>query len=193
MGKDVALADLPIVTIRTPMDVHVGGSGAVFGEVGPSASLDLGNSGCGDWRVADVHGALAVALSGSGDVHAGATGESQVRISGSGDVFLGPVNGALETRTSGSGDIRAASVRGPISTAIAGSGNVVVDGGDASQVGCEDRGVWGLQVQGNRRRGFGVYRGLGRCRHRARHRPGVQTHRRIGRCKYRSLKPYHNA
>ena len=44
-GKEVALADLPIVTIRTPMNVHVGGSGAIFGEVGPSASVDLGKRG----------------------------------------------------------------------------------------------------------------------------------------------------
>ena len=147
-GKEVALADLPLVTIRTPMDVHVGGSGAVFGEVGPSASLDLANAGCGDWRAADTRGDLSIALSGSGDVHAGAAGASQVRISGSGDVFMGTVKGALETRTSGSGDIRAASVRGPINTAIAGSGNVVVDGGEASQVGVKIAGSGDFKFRG---------------------------------------------
>ena len=147
-GKEVALADLPVVTIRTPMDVHVGGSGAVFGEVGPSANLDLANAGCGDWRVADTHGDLSIALSGSGDVHAGSASASQIRISGSGDVVIGSVNGALETRTSGSGDIRAASVRGPITTAIAGSGNVVVDGGEASQVGVRIAGSGDFRFRG---------------------------------------------
>jgi hypothetical protein len=148
MGKEVALADLPVVTIRTPMDVHVGGSGAVFGEVGPSASLDLANSGCGDWSAADVRGDLSIVLSGSGDVRAGSAGASQLRISGSGDVFMGQVNGALDTRTSGSGDIRAASVRGPITTSIAGSGSVVVDGGEASQVGVKIAGSGDFKFRG---------------------------------------------
>ncbi len=148
-GKgDIAIGDLPVVTIRTPMDAHVGGSGAVFGEVGPTASLDLANAGCGDWRVADVRGPLSIALSGSGDVHGASAGETHIRISGSGDVTMGPVNGALETHTSGSGDIRAASVRGPISTAIAGSGNVVVEGGDASQVGVRIAGSGDFKFRG---------------------------------------------
>ena len=148
-GKgEVAVNELPVVTIHTPMDAHVGGSGAVFGEVGPTASLDLANSGCGDWRVADVRGPLGIALSGSGDVHGAAAGETHIRISGSGDVFMGPVNGALETRTSGSGDIRALSVHGPISTAIAGSGDVLVEGGDASQVGVRIAGSGDFKFRG---------------------------------------------
>ncbi|MFX9181041.1 hypothetical protein ABTN76_20025, partial [Acinetobacter baumannii] len=89
------------------LDARVGGSGAVFGEVSSSNSLDISNAGCGDWRVADVRGPLRLSMAGSGDVHAGSAGEAHVSISGSADVALGPVNGVLETRTSGSGDIHA--------------------------------------------------------------------------------------
>lgn len=134
-GKgEVAVADLPVVTIRTPLDARVGASGAVFGEVGPTRSLDVSNGGCGDWKIADVRGPLHVAMAGSGDLRGQASGEAHVAISGSADVMLGPVGGALDTRTSGSGDIHVASVRGPVDTRIAGSGDVTIDGGQAGDV-----------------------------------------------------------
>ena len=134
-GKgDVAVADLPVVTIRAPIDARIGGSGAVYGEVNGARTLDLSNSGCGDWRVGDVRGPLHISMSGSGDVHGAAAGDTSVSISGSSDVMLGQVNGRLETHTSGSGDIRAASVRGPVQTRIAGSGDVTIDGGDSPDV-----------------------------------------------------------
>ena len=47
---------MPQVVIRTPRDVNVDAGGAVFGSVGRSASLDLGNAGCGDWTIANVDG-----------------------------------------------------------------------------------------------------------------------------------------
>ncbi len=131
---DIALSDLPVVTIHAPMNARIGSSGAVYGEVSTTSSLDLSGAGCGDWRVADVHGPARIAQSGSGDVRVGSTGDAHVAISGSSDVVLGPVNGRLETATSGSGDIHAASARGGIASKIAGSGDVTVDGGDASQV-----------------------------------------------------------
>ncbi len=131
---DVAVADLPVVTIRAPMNARIGASGAVFGEVNLTDSLDLSNSGCGDWRIADVRGPVHIATSGSGDVRGGAAGEAHIAISGSSDVVLGPVNGRLETHTSGSGDIHTASARGGIETRISGSGDVVVDGGEAPEV-----------------------------------------------------------
>src|SRR3569833_4021073 len=46
---DVAWRDIPQVVIRTPRDVDLDAGGAVWGSVGRSTSLKLGNAGCGDW------------------------------------------------------------------------------------------------------------------------------------------------
>jgi hypothetical protein len=149
-GKgDVAVANLPVVTIRAPLDARIGGSGAVYGEVNGTQALALSNAGCGDWRVADVHGPLHIALSGSGDVHAGSAGEAKVDIAGSSDVYLGQVNGRLDTHISGSGDIRTASVRGPVMSHIAGSGDVVIDGGDSPDVNVSIAGSGDFRFRGN--------------------------------------------
>ena len=130
----VALQDLPVVTVRTPMNAHVAVGEAVFGEIGPSQSLDFSNAGCGDWKLADVRGDTRLSLSGSGDVRAHAVGPAGVHISGSSDVYLGPVNGSLEAHISGSGDVHAQSVNGPLMARIAGSGDVTVDGGVSPNV-----------------------------------------------------------
>jgi len=145
---DVAVGDLPVVTIHAPLSARIGGSGAVYGEVNGARTLDFSNSGCGDWRLGDVQGPLSIAMSGSGDVHGGAAGDTRISISGSSDVFLGAVNGKLDTRTSGSGDIRAASARGGIQTRIAGSGDVVVDGGEAPEVGVSIAGSGDFKFHG---------------------------------------------
>lgn len=145
---EVPVSELPVVTIHAPLDAHIGASGAVFGEVNPTRSLDLSNSGCGDWRVADVQGPLHLAMSGSGDVRGGSSGDANIAISGSSDVWLGAVNGRLDTRTSGSGDIHAASARGGINTSIAGSGDVTVDGGDSPEVGVRIAGSGDFRFKG---------------------------------------------
>ncbi len=148
-GKgEVAVTDLPVVTIHTPLAARVGSSGAVYGEVNVTNALTLSNAGCGDWRIADVHGPLHVSMSGSGDVRGAATGDAYIAISGSSDVILGAVNGRLETHTSGSGDIHAASARGGISTKIAGSGDVTVDGGEAPNVGVSIAGSGDFRFRG---------------------------------------------
>jgi hypothetical protein len=131
---EVALQDLPVVTARVPLSAQVAVGEAVFGEIGPSQSLDFSNAGCGDWRIADVRGAAAFALSGSGDIRARNVGAATVRISGSSDVYFGGVQGALEARVSGSGDVHAAWINGPLSARISGSGDVTVDGGVSPSV-----------------------------------------------------------
>ncbi len=145
---EVAVADLPLVTIHAPLDARIGAGQAVFGEVSGARSLDLGNSGCGDWRIGDVHGPVHLALSGSGDIRGGNVGEAHIGISGSADVVLGSVGGRLETHTSGSGDIHVAAVSGPIETRIAGSGDVTVDGGNAPDVGVSIAGSGDLRFHG---------------------------------------------
>lgn len=131
---EVDVQDLPLVTIRAPLDAHIGASGAVFGEISATRSLEFGNAGCGDWRIADVRGPLRLSMSGSGDATVAASAGAHVRIAGSADVRMGPVGGELDAQISGSGDIRAAAVHGPVASQISGSGDVVIDHGDAPRV-----------------------------------------------------------
>jgi hypothetical protein len=82
--------DLPQVIVHTPMNATVGADGAVYGEVGRGRGLELSNSGCGDWVVADQQGPVRIHTSGSGDVHAGhVTGQVSKQVFGSGDVTVG--------------------------------------------------------------------------------------------------------
>jgi len=145
---DVAVADLPLITIHAPLDARLHAGSAVFGEVNGARSLDLGNAGCGDWRVGAVRGPLHLALSGSGDVRGADAGEARIDISGSADVVLGAVSGRLVTHTSGSGDIHVARVSGPIDTQIAGSGDVTIDGGAPPDIGVSIAGSGNLRFHG---------------------------------------------
>ena len=129
---NIAYDDLPQVVVHVPMDAHVSAGEAVWGSVGHTNSLDLHNSGCGDWTVAPVNGPLNIGVAGSGDVSAAGAGWAEVRVSGSGDVKLGEVRGALTAAISGSGDVAAASINGPLDARIAGSGDVQVRGGRAT-------------------------------------------------------------
>ena len=86
---EVALQDLPVITAHVPMNADLKVGDAVFGEIGPSASVSFANAGCGDWRVADVHGPAHFAVSGSGDIRAHDAADARVAISGSGDVYGG--------------------------------------------------------------------------------------------------------
>ena len=83
---DVAYENIPQVAIRTPMDVRVGAGGAVFGDIGRSDSVELGNAGCGNWTVANTKGKLEVSQAGSGDTRTGSASSAEISIAGSGDV-----------------------------------------------------------------------------------------------------------
>lgn len=128
----VGWREMPQVVIRTPRDSKVEAGGAVFGSVGRSASLELGNAGCGDWTIANVEGKLRISQAGSGDTHAGAAGEAKIRVAGSGDVSMADVHGAVEVEIAGSGDVSLGTIAGPLQVRTAGSGDVKVAGGHAS-------------------------------------------------------------
>lgn len=125
---DVALADAPLVTVRTPMDVKVKSEGAVFGAIARSSALDFSNAGCGDWTLANTAGRLSIGVAGSGDTVAGSAGDAEISLAGSGDIAVGSVRG-LEVSIAGSGDVRARQVSGDLEASIAGSGDVTVDSG----------------------------------------------------------------
>jgi hypothetical protein len=144
----VKLEDLPTITAHVPLDAKVAAGEAVFGQIGPSRSLDLGAAGCGDWSVAEVKGLAKFALSGSGDVWAKSAGETHAAISGSGDVHVGAVNGALHAAIAGSGDVKVGRLDGPLSAKIAGSGDVIVDGGHAPTLAAEIAGSGDVKFRG---------------------------------------------
>ena len=130
---EIELRDAPLITIHTPMDVHIDASGAVFGSIGRSDSVNLGNAGCGDWTVANTHGPLSVSVAGSGDIRTGSGGDAHASIAGSGDISMGPI-GSLKASVAGSGDISAVAVQGWVDASIAGSGDVRVKSGRVERV-----------------------------------------------------------
>jgi hypothetical protein len=133
VGK-VTYDNLPQLVVHVPLDARVETSGAVWGSVGRSNSLSLGNAGCGDWTVANVRGALKVSQAGSGDVRTGVSGDLRVSIAGSGDVTTQPTSGGAEVSIAGSGDVVIAAINGPLKGEIAGSGDIHVKGGHASNM-----------------------------------------------------------
>lgn len=122
----VNLSDAPLIVIRTPRHVNVDASGAVFGSIGRgAASVDLGNSGCGVWNVANTEGPVSLGIGGSGDIRAGTSSSLDASIGGSGSISAGATR-ALDIAIGGSGDISVAQASGPTSISIGGSGDVSV-------------------------------------------------------------------
>lgn len=121
----------PLIVIRTPRDVNVEASGAVFGSVGRGAtSVDLGNGGCGYWNVANTDGPVSLSIGGSGDMRAGTSTALDLSIAGSGSVSAGATRD-LDVSIAGSGDVVVARVDGPTDVSIAGSGDVDIRTGTA--------------------------------------------------------------
>jgi hypothetical protein len=131
---DVPWREMPQVVIHAPRDVDLDAGGAVWGSVGRSASLKLGNAGCGDWTVGNVEGSMRVSQAGSGDTRAGSAAEAKIRVAGSGDTAVGDIRGGLDVDIAGSGDVTAASVAGPFGVHVAGSGDVKVAAGHATSM-----------------------------------------------------------
>ncbi len=126
--------DLPQVVVRTPMNARIDASGAVFGSVGRSGSLELDNAGCGDWTIANVAGPASIDIAGSGDARMGSARQLRLRIAGSGDVEVTHVAGPANIDIAGSGDVHLASIAGALDVDIAGSGDVKVDAGRATSM-----------------------------------------------------------
>lgn len=126
---EIDAAEAPLIIIRTPMDVRVDASTAVWGAIGRSSSVELGAGGCGDWTVANTRGDLSIAIGGSGDVRAGTAQSLEVAVGGSGDVTVAAINGPAEIAIGGSGEVRVNAGRAPtLEAAIGGSGTVIFNG-----------------------------------------------------------------
>jgi len=131
---NISYDDMPQIVVRTPLRASVGAGGAVFGAVGPGAGVELANSGCGDWTVANQSGPLQARMSGSGDVRTGAVASADVQISGSSDIHMVAVRNSLAAAVSGSGDVSADRVDGFLRVRIGGSGDVKVKDGAVSDM-----------------------------------------------------------
>lgn len=130
----VNVADAPLIVIRTPRNVDVNASGAIYGSVGRGArSLDLGHGGCGRWDVANVDGPMSLSIGGSGDIRAGTSSKLEVSIGGSGSVTAGATRD-LDVSIGGSGDVAVARLDGPMDVSIGGSGDVEVRAGTSPDV-----------------------------------------------------------
>jgi len=125
-------SSLPKIIAHVPLDADISASGAVFGSIGRSQGLSLQHTGCGDWMVANVEGALNLSQAGSGDTQIGTVGSAKVEIAGSGDVSLVSAAKGLRIEIAGSGDVAAQRIDGPLKIEVAGSGNVDIQGGVVS-------------------------------------------------------------
>src|ERR1700753_2836329 len=71
---DIKFEDMPQIVIHTPKSVALESNGAVYGAGGRAGSIDMENSGCSGWTLADVAGDATLRESGAGSVRMGATG-----------------------------------------------------------------------------------------------------------------------
>jgi hypothetical protein len=142
------MEDAPLIVLRTPRDVDVKGEGALYGAIGRGArSVELGNGGCGVWTVANVDGAMDLALGGSGAIRAGSSNALEANLGGSGSITAGATR-ELEANIGGSGDITVARLDGSAKIAVAGSGNVRVRSGSASRLAASIAGSGDVRFEG---------------------------------------------
>ncbi|MBN8553630.1 MAG: hypothetical protein J0L52_12140 [Caulobacterales bacterium] len=142
----VELSQAPLVVIRTPRDVQIDASGAVWGAIGRSRSTQLGAGGCGDWSVANTDGSLSIALGGSGNVRAGSAGSGEFALGASGSISTAAIDGPADIAIGGSGSVTVASINGAADIAIGGSGSVRIDGGRVSSLNVAVAGSGGVVV-----------------------------------------------
>lgn len=145
---DIGWREMPQVVIHTPREVDLDAGGAVWGSVGRSASLKLGNAGCGDWTVGNVEGPMRISQAGSGNTRTGSATEAKVRVAGSGDTVVGDIRGGLDIDIAGSGDVAVTSVTGPLGVHVAGSGDVRVGGGHATTMSVSVAGSGNVDFRG---------------------------------------------
>jgi hypothetical protein len=145
-------AAMPSIAIRAPRDVVVGSSGAVFGSIGRAGSVELHDSGCSAWTLADVAGDATIHESGAGSVRLGSTGRLDVHLSGAAHVHAVRARQGLAAALSGAGDVELDELGGqtqaPMEAQVSGIGKVKVAGGWASTVRASVSGVGGVEFGG---------------------------------------------
>ncbi|MGE0741427.1 MAG: DUF2807 domain-containing protein, partial [Hyphomonadaceae bacterium] len=144
--EDVAGADLPRITIRTPRDVRIDRGGAGTTEIAASNSVEIELSGCSVATIADTSGQLTVDLAGSGTINAGAARSLDADVAGSGEIHTGAVSEGADLDVAGSGRVAIASLNGDLSADGAGSGNITVAAGALSSADIDLAGSGGVEI-----------------------------------------------
>jgi hypothetical protein len=146
--RHIAEADLPVVTLRVPMDVTVEADGAVEAEVsGTLHSLTVAERACGDWTIGDVSDRLDYDLQGRGDVRAGSAGSATLELQGLGDLHLHAAGG-LNVSMQGMGGVTVDQVNGPVHASLQGMGDLHIKGGHATEFTADLEGMGGIQFGG---------------------------------------------
>jgi hypothetical protein len=144
----IAYDNVPQVVIRTPKAVEVRSNGVVFGTVGRSASLELHNSGCSDWTIADVAGDVTIQDSGAGSVKMGQAGRLDLRLSGAGDIHVTRIRQALAASLSGVGSVGIDELTGSMDAKVSGVGKIRVADGHAGAVRASVSGMGSVEFGG---------------------------------------------
>lgn len=140
--------EIPQVVIHAPRAVALSASGVVSGVIGRAASLDLRNSGCSQWTIADVTGDAALRESGAGSVRMGASSRLDLHLSGASRVHAARVRQRLDARLSGAGGVQIDEASGVIDARVSGVGQVKVAGGRVSKLSASVSGVGGVEFDG---------------------------------------------
>ncbi|MBS0360147.1 MAG: hypothetical protein JSR98_02100 [Proteobacteria bacterium] len=141
--------NIPQMVIHTPKAVVLESNGAVYGSVGRSGSLEMQNSGCSGWTVADVAGDATLRESGAGSVHMGASNRLELRLSGAGSVYATQVRQALDATLSGAGGVNVDRLDGAMMAHVSGVGHIKVAQGHATAVHASVSGVGGVDFGGD--------------------------------------------
>ncbi len=145
---DVDFKDMPQLVIHTPRAVTIEASGSVYGAIGRAGSLDLENSGCSAWTVADVAGDASLRESGKGSVRMGSTGRLDLKLSGAGGVHATQVRGGLDVTLSGAGGVTIDDLAGAVQARVSGIGHVKVAQGHAGAIRASVSGIGGVDFGG---------------------------------------------
>ncbi|MCW5761521.1 MAG: DUF2807 domain-containing protein, partial [Phenylobacterium sp.] len=139
---------MPQVVIYTPRNVSLSANGAVVGAIGRSGALDLSNSGCSAWTIADVAGAAEIHESGAGVIRMGASDRLEVHLSGAANIDAARVRKSLDARLSGAGNVRIAEFTGDMQAQVSGVGRIDVKNGKATSVRASVSGVGSVGFDG---------------------------------------------
>ena len=140
--------ELPQLVIRTPRAVAISANGAVFGSIGRAASLELHDSGCSAWTIADVAGDATVQESGAGSIQMGASGRLGVHLSGAANIHAVRARQGLDAQLSGAGNVQVEDVAGPVQARVSGIGRVRMAGGHATTLRASVSGIGGVDFGG---------------------------------------------
>jgi hypothetical protein len=143
----IAEEDLPVITLRVPMDVILESNGAIDGEVGATHSLNMIDRACGDWRIGAVADKLEYELEGKGDVFVASANSANLRLQGLGDFHLGSTN-ALDVGLQGLGDVTVDQVNGPVHASLQGMGDLRIKGGHATEFTASLQGMGDIRFDG---------------------------------------------